>query len=99
MGEKEPFDDPSETHAKCEDCLQKQKEKTLKLMEEAADITRPGFPSKELLERTIKEWQPYYKEPLAIEDAREIVINVCNYFDLLIKMDRQNSLKSPTNIS
>jgi hypothetical protein len=25
LGEKEPFDDPSETHGKCADCIEKQK--------------------------------------------------------------------------
>ena len=31
MGEKEPFDDPSETHSKCAECLEKQrKEKSAK---------------------------------------------------------------------
>jgi hypothetical protein len=30
MGEKEPFNDSSETHAKCAECLKKQKKETVR---------------------------------------------------------------------
>ena len=37
----------------------------------------------EFLDRTIKEWQPFTAEQLTREDAREIIENVCDLFDLL----------------
>ena len=37
----------------------------------------------EFLDRTIKEWQPFTTEKLTREDAREIIENVCDLFDLL----------------
>ena len=97
IGEKEPFDDPSETHGKCPDCLEKEKKKARGLIKEAADVTRSGFPSQELLEKTIKVWQPHSKEPLTMEDAREIVVNTCNFFNLLIELDEKYSGRKSEN--
>ncbi|HOW59350.1 MAG TPA: hypothetical protein PLO78_06480 [Candidatus Omnitrophota bacterium] len=45
--------------------------------------------SDEFLEKTIKVWQPYSKEPLTMEDAREIATNTANLFELLIKLDKK----------
>jgi len=46
----------------------------------------PGSPSwvtKELIAKTIRVWQPYYKEKLTEEDALEMLINVGQVFNAL----------------
>jgi len=45
--------------------------------------------SDELIKKTIKMWQPYSKEPLTREDAREIIQNVTGFFDILARWDRE----------
>ena len=41
------------------------------------------------LKRTIDEWQPCAKEPLTLQDAREIADNVAGLFQLLMKIERR----------
>ena len=48
--------------------------------------------SNEFLERTIKVWQPYSKEPLTLDDAREITENMVNFFKLLMETDRKHNI-------
>jgi len=81
MADKEPFDDPSETHAKCDDCLRTQ--------EKDGAVTESKFPSQRLLEKTIQFWQPCSQEKLTLEDAREIIQNTTNLIYLLDKLDRK----------
>lgn len=45
--------------------------------------------SKEFLEETIKLWQPYLKEKLTLEDAREMTENAVAYIKLLIELDQK----------
>ena len=45
--------------------------------------------SKEFIQKTINVWQPYSKERLVEEDAREIIENTVALFDLLDKLDRE----------
>ena len=45
--------------------------------------------SKEFLEKTIRVWQPHYKEPLTFEDAREIAENASKLMKMLIELDRK----------
>jgi len=45
----------------------------------------------EFLDKTIAYWQPFYKEKLTREDAREIIENTCNLFDLLNELDLEFS--------
>jgi hypothetical protein len=52
--------------------------------------------SKELIQKTIDHWQPYSKEKLTEEDAREIIENAVALFDLLDKLDREQQ-KNITN--
>jgi len=52
--------------------------------------------SPELLRRTIEVWQPHSKKPLTLTDAEEILINVRNFFDLLERWVREESLNSGT---
>ncbi len=54
-------------------------------LEQAGRILRTF--SKEFLEKTIKIWQPYSKEPLTLEDAREIAQNATDLIKLLIELD------------
>lgn len=49
--------------------------------------------SDELIEKTIKEWQPYSKEPLTKEDAREIIETVTRVYDVLARWDREDRKK------
>ena len=45
-----------------------------------------GFPawiSSELIEDTIRVWQPYYDRPLGVEDAIEILRGVDRLIDVL----------------
>ena len=43
--------------------------------------------SKEFLQKTISFWQPYSKEKLTEEDAKGIIENVVQLFDLLNEID------------
>jgi|GEM_PF-1112289 len=46
--------------------------------------------SKEILEKTIRMWQPLSEEQLTEEDAREIVENLTGFFSLLGEWEREN---------
>lgn len=48
--------------------------------------------AKEFLEETIKIWQPYSKEALTLEDAREMIENMVNFFNLLIETDKKHNI-------
>ncbi len=49
----------------------------------------------ELIERTLRLWQPYYPYQLSREDAREILENVKAYFSLLKEwQEREEMAKS-----
>ena len=50
--------------------------------------------SKEFLETTIRVWQPHYKEPLTLEDAREIAENASNLIRLLVELDKKYGLRA-----
>jgi len=43
----------------------------------------PDWITPELVEATIRTWQPYYKTPLTIDDAIEIIRNAGLLFDAL----------------
>lgn len=45
------------------------------------------------LEKTINAWQPYSKEPLTLDDAREIVHNTVGLFTLLMKWEKEAQAK------
>lgn len=45
--------------------------------------------SEEVLKKTIKVWQPHYKEPLTLQDAQEIIDNACGLIRLLDRLDRK----------
>jgi hypothetical protein len=46
---------------------------------------RQPFPSDELLDETIRVWQPSYRQPLTREDAREIIYSVTSYVRMLMR--------------
>ena len=54
--------------------------------------------SKELLEKTIKVWQPRYEYPLTLEDAREIAETMTGLFRLLDNLDRKYAEETKTNL-
>jgi len=43
----------------------------------------PPWVSAELIELTLKTWQPYYRETLTPEDAAYIIMSVGRLFDVL----------------
>ena len=45
--------------------------------------------SKEFIQETIKVWQPYSKEKLTEEDAREIADNVINLYTFMLELERK----------
>jgi ABC-type enterochelin transport system ATPase subunit len=45
--------------------------------------------TKEMIQNTLDHWQPYSKDKLTEEDAREIIQNTVDLFDLLEKLDRE----------
>lgn len=44
---------------------------------------KPAWITHELLDETLKTWQPYYKEKLSPQDAFEILQNMGRMFDIL----------------
>ncbi len=48
------------------------------------------FTKNEFLDYTIKTFQPYYKNPLTREDAKEITRNMLNFTRSLIELEDSN---------
>ena len=46
----------------------------------------------QFLDKTIEYWQPFSKDPLTREDAREIISNVSMLFDLLDEIAEENTI-------
>lgn len=86
IGEKEPIDDPSETHAKCAQCLKKQADESRqKIVTPREDDYPPrtfSF-SDEFLEKSREFWESRYGHSLTLEDLREIANNLSGLFTLL----------------
>ena len=53
--------------------------------------------SKEFIQKTIDLCQPYSKDKLTEEDAREIADNLINFFELLIELDKKYDLCEEEN--
>ena len=49
--------------------------------------------SEAFLKKTIEVWQPRFKEPLTLEDAREIAVHWTALFKLVIDIHREESQK------
>lgn len=49
--------------------------------------------SKELLEKTIKVWQPHSPEPLSLDDAQEILDNAIGLYSYLFELKRKYDQK------
>lgn len=45
--------------------------------------------SSEFVERTILDWQPFSSDPLTANDAREIIQNLNQFFDILFEWDNK----------
>ncbi len=53
---------------------------------QAADTALQGLPSwitPELISETIRSWQPYYAQPLTVQEAIGILLGVGNLFAVL----------------
>lgn len=48
------------------------------------------------LDKTIAYWQPFYEQSLTREDAREIIQNACDLFDLLNELRKETSCQHQT---
>lgn len=46
--------------------------------------------SRNITQQTIDFWQPYYRQELTGEDAREIVENATGFFSILAEWERKN---------
>ncbi len=53
--------------------------------------------SKELLEKTIKVWQPHSPEPLTLDDAQEIINNAISLYSYLFELKQKYDQKE-TNL-
>jgi hypothetical protein len=53
----------------------------------------PNWITDELIEVTIRTWQPYYEAPLSTDDAIEIIRNAALLFDALSA--RQSGTRDP----
>lgn len=49
-------------------------------------------PSNELLNKTIQTFSPYYKRRITVNEAEEIINNVCNLFDVLEESNEKGVL-------
>jgi len=47
----------------------------------------------DIIDQTIKAWQPYYEKELTSEDAREIVTNVSDFFKILQRWKENEKLQ------
>lgn len=43
-----------------------------------------------IIEETVKTFQPYYQQPLSRSDALEIHQNLTGFFELLLRLDKNN---------
>lgn len=48
----------------------------------------PSWITAELIEDTIRVWQPYYQQPLTPDDAVAMMMNVGELFDAVSEEDR-----------
>lgn len=55
----------------------------------------PSWVTPELIDSTIKVWQPHYAEPLTKDDALEMILNVSELFAVLRERtdDRSDGIK------
>ena len=56
----------------------------------------PDWITPELIEKTLRTWQPYYDEPLIPEDALEIISSVGRLFDVLSGDSNETVCRSGT---
>ena len=56
----------------------------------------PAWITPELLEQTIATWQPYYQQPLTVEGALEILIDVGRLFTVLEDPRHEKALSKQT---
>lgn len=56
--------------------------------------------SEEFLDKTIQAWQPYYKETLTREDARQMIDTVYNVWEILVRWDMEDKAsEAPSKIT
>ncbi len=52
----------------------------------------PAWVTPELLDQTIRVWQPYYQHTLTAADALEMMLNVGHLFDVLSRGDDREAV-------
>lgn len=62
--------------------------------EEAGAAARKTYPSAELIQHTIRLWEPRLGRPLTEEDARQILEKVVGTFNLLHEWDIKEQCQS-----
>ncbi len=55
----------------------------------------PSWVTPELLEKTVKVWQPYYEEELIPEDALAIIMGVGRIFEFLADGHSDETIRRP----
>ena len=55
----------------------------------------PAWVTPELIEHTLRVWQPFYEYQLIPEDALEIIMSVDRVADLLSSGGRHETIRSP----
>jgi len=76
MNDAEPGDSPPTPAARSTD----------RAAQEGVGVVPPGAPrwvTAELIEHTLRVWQPYYAERLSVDDALEMILNVAALGELL----------------
>lgn len=53
----------------------------------------------EFLDKTIKVWQPHYKEPLTREDARQIIETTYSVIKMLLKWRADDATKGAASVN
>ncbi len=55
----------------------------------------PRWVTRELIEQTLRVWQPYYENPLIPEDALEMITGVGRLLDALSRGDDHEAVRRP----
>lgn len=55
----------------------------------------PRWVTPELIEQTLRVWQPYYESPLIPEDALEMIMSVGRLVDVLARGDGHEAVRRP----
>lgn len=75
--------------------MPKQNNRSPKPPAAAVPLGAPAWVTAELIEHTLRVWQPFYEDQLIPEDALEIIMSVDRVSDLLSSGGRHETIRSP----